>query len=381
MAHVFPDSPASSRLRFVSYVNDASPESDERRFAEEVERYCNVPTRYLRYEDYPRLGVGRWLVPVTRAPILEEVARLMKHDSARVILTGRVGDATMGNFPSDYGNLSSLLATGHIRAFLNQAHAWSLASRDPMMMVLGRSLTWLLPAWLRVKKAQSAFLMTQTRNGEELSRAFSLKSAFVQAHSLSLMPAVDRLLHSGLPRSPAILRIVYEYQILRRLQSHWWTPRIVWSHPHADRQVVEFVAAIPFDVLCPPGRPRALMKTALEDILPARIHRRFSKGYAEPYVMRSLRPLVEDLLHRVDQLLVVQRGYVDPALLSRRMEALLAGSATHLGNLLNIGAVEVWLEAHAGWLVRADVPSHLGKTVGSALGSVDGITLRPDAVA
>jgi hypothetical protein len=217
---------------------------------------------------------------------------------------------------------------------------------------MARSLTWFLPRPLRIRAARTKFLRTQATRGQALdfARLFSLNPAVVSAHSLTLMAAVDQALHSRVPQSPAILKGVCEYSVLRRLQSFWWTPEIVWSHPYADRRLVEFVMAIPFHVLCPPGHPRALMKAALADLLPGRILNRFSKGYAAPYVTRAFRPIAADLLRRVDQLLVVRRGYVDPVLLSTRLRALLAGSAIRFTNLMNIADVEGWFEAHAAHL-------------------------------
>jgi hypothetical protein len=383
MAHALVPHGSTPPLRFVTHVTDLAPESDERRFAEEVERHCTVPAHYVRCDDYSRLEPGRWLLPVVRSPLYSEVDRLMSDDGARVILSGRIGDGTMANFPADYGNLSGLLTGRRPRIFFAQAHAWSRASQDPIVFVLARSLAWFLPARLRVHAAQAAILRTQLSPGDpaDLSHAFSLDARFASTHSLRLPAAVDAAMHAGAPRNPTIVRIAYEYAMLRRLQSCWTTPETVWSHPYADRQLVEFVTAIPFEILCPVGQPRALMKEALVDILPPRIHRRFSKGYAPPYVMRALRPFATDFSKRLRELEVVQCGFVDPVLLSRRLDTLLNGVLTQIGNLVNICAVELWLEAHANDAIREAARSTASRNFNGALKCVGAIPLRPGAVA
>jgi asparagine synthase (glutamine-hydrolysing) len=369
VAHALAADGSHPPLRIVSHVVDMAPEADERRFAEEVERHCDVPAHYIRCDDYTRFQPGEWLMPLNRSTLYREVARLMSADSARLILSGRVGDGTMGNFPNDEGNLAGLLAAGGVRAFftfLSEAHAWSRASQDPIWSVIARSLRGFLPAELRVAGDERRFVRKAASRGEVRDRAgaFLLNAEFAAAHSLALPSLSDAAVHDGAPRNPAIVKGVYEYALLRRLQGCWTTPQALWSHPLGDRELVEFVTAIPFNVLCPAGRPRALQKEALADVLPARIHRRFSKGYAPPYLLRALRPYAADFLARLTALEIVRRGYVDPGRLRARLEALGSGALTTVGNLLSVCSVELWLEAHA---------RHVS--------SVNAITLRPSAVA
>src|SRR5262249_44688397 len=161
---------------------------------------------------------------------------------------------TMGNFPSDYGSLCSLLTTGQLKAFAAQARAWSLASHDPIVLVLARSVLWFLPTAIRQHLALASFLETQARNRQksDFVHVCSLDARLAEGHFPTLIAAVDQAIHSGTSRSPAILKGVYEYAMLRRLQSWWWIPEVVWGYPYADRRLVEFVTGIPFSVLCSP---------------------------------------------------------------------------------------------------------------------------------
>jgi hypothetical protein len=97
--------------------------------------------------------------------------------------------------------------------------------------------------------------------------------------------------------------------------------------------------------------------------------------------MRALRPFATDFSKRLRELEVVQRGFVDPVLLSRRLDTLLNGVLTQIGNLVNICAVELWLEAHANDAVREAARSTASRNFNGALKCVGAIPLRPGAVA
>ena len=194
-------------------------------------------------------------MPVVRSPLYTDVARLMADEGARVMLSGRLGDGTMANLPSDYGNLSGLLTGGQPGAFLQQAHAWSRASHDPIYKVLARSLAWFLPARLRVAAARATLLRSATRgHAIDAAAAISL-AAPLRVDPLATVAFVDAEVHTAAPRNPFILKGVYEYAMLRRLQTDWTTPAVAASYPYADREVVELMTAAPFDVVC--RRPAA----------------------------------------------------------------------------------------------------------------------------
>jgi asparagine synthase (glutamine-hydrolysing) len=111
---------------------------------------------------------------------------------------------------------------------------------------------------------------------------------------------------------------------------------------------VEFVLTIPSHIFLAPGEPRRLMRRALQGVLPEKIHRRFSKGYAAPYLARSFQETALSMLPGVDDLWVVRLGYVDPGLLRERLSAFLAGShGKSSGILMQIAMVESWLDKHA----------------------------------
>jgi hypothetical protein len=89
-----------------------------------------------------------------------------------------------------------------------------------------------------------------------------------------------------------------------------------YSHPFAHRPLVEFLMAVPPDVLCRPGEPRKLMRHALWDLWPLKLRTRRSKGLFNAPWQEALRPLARVLL-KAEQWHLVERGFVDRTTSSR----------------------------------------------------------------
>jgi hypothetical protein len=152
---------------------------------------------------------------------------------------------------------------------------------------------------------------------------------------------------SGPPWQQQILSTICRYQIRRSLTA--WTPEptVAYTYPFAHRPLVEFALTIPSRVLNAPGEPRRLMRRALEGLLPPRIHRRFSKGYAAPELARNFRSTATALRDSIETLHVVRHGYIDKQRLHARLSAFLTGADARVGNLWQIAVLEQWLAGQA----------------------------------
>jgi len=104
--------------------------------------------------------------------------------------------------------------------------------------------------------------------------------------------------------------------------------------------------AVPTDVLCHPGEPRRLMRSALSDLWPAKLRTRRSKGLFNAPWQEALRPLAHALLQS-RQLHVVERGFVDGASVLLRLERLSAGLDCNQDQLRQIILLELWLRSRA----------------------------------
>ena len=97
------------------------------------------------------------------------------------------------------------------------------------------------------------------------------------------------------------------------------------------------------------------MRDAFDGFLPTAVSRRFSKGYVHPFLTRRLAHLATQMSADVNRLRVVTDGYIDPQFMKDRLSGAIDGSLTRLGNLRNVAALELWLEARAGRFETSDI--------------------------
>jgi len=105
---------------------------------------------------------------------------------------------------------------------------------------------------------------------------------------------------------------------------------------------------LPADVLCRPGGPRRLMRSAFSDLWPHKLRERRSKGSFNAPWQEASRPLAHALL-KAKKLHSVERGFVDRDSLRARLERLCLGLDCNEHQLRQIILLELWLRnrAHA----------------------------------
>jgi asparagine synthase (glutamine-hydrolysing) len=127
-----------------------------------------------------------------------------------------------------------------------------------------------------------------------------------------------------------------------RLQPQSDVADVIYTYPFAHRPLVEFVLAIPAEELSAPGATRSLMRRAFDGLVPSRILRRQSKGYYPPAVMRATRRRLATL-PAVEQLQIVQRGWIDAARLGEAIRMQTDGGGHAGGNVQLALLLEEWL--------------------------------------
>src|SRR4029077_94821 len=140
---------------------------------------------------------------------------------------------------------------------------------------------------------------------------------------------------------------------LRALQAPEPLQHLLYTHPCAHRPLVEFMSSIPADIVCRPGEPRRLMRRALHELWPPELRKRRSKGSFSGVFLDSLRPLARTLLEE-RSLQVVDRGYVLPASLKKRLELLTQSLDCNEPQLRQIILLELWLRARYGKPTRCE---------------------------
>lgn len=307
-------------------------------FIQEMETFCGIEGVHISTHDVPIISesqVGK-AIPAAFQPLRAAVAAVASRAGAATVLTGQNGDLIMGNWFDDSLQVAASLRRFRLGRGCKEALAWSRVLRLPVYRVLWRAAQAALPPALTpagiytaldgsyVPRSIETSLVTDLKDRMELETEFS--NAWMQAP-----PERRRYFHA--------LSLMLE---LRILQAPEPLQHLDYTHPFAHRPLVEFLMAVPPDVLCRPGEPRRLMRSALSDLWPVKLQKRRSKGVFNAPWQEALQPLARILLKR-GQLHLVERGFVEHTSVVSRLERLCVGLDCNEHQLRNIILLELWL--------------------------------------
>jgi asparagine synthase (glutamine-hydrolysing) len=217
--------------------------------------------------------------------------------SYRVLLQGIGGDEVLGGVPTPLPELADLLARGRGRASLRQSIAWALASRTPALHLLVDTLKQFLPDRLA---------------GHSFKGPTWLGSDFANSSADALNGYADRFHIFG--ALPSFQANIASLETLRRhISAFGVSPRMRAErrYPFLDRDLLEFVFAIPRDQLVRPHHRRSLMRRALVEIVPAEILNRRRKAFIARGPLASLRTALPQLLEDTKNMTSSRLGIVD----------------------------------------------------------------------
>lgn len=337
------------QLGTVSCISSGSPESDERRFIAAVEEQRQQRSHYVFSESAVDSVDQRWAWVSPHHPFGKslEMFRIAAQHGGRVLLSGRFGDVVMLNTPEDLGGIFEALAAGHVREVASRAHDWCVNTRRTVWDLTYSLTLEFLPASCRrrssIGELLSPFGVEGTDPIEGAVQAFHMTRPLAQLWYEAAVGRSSRAIAAEPRGKRLLLADILDCTELRWLQSPPELSPVVYAHPYADRRLVEFMLSVPASVASGPGRPRALMKEALKDVLPARVLGRFSKGYADPLHLRIIKARLPVDLGDLDSWQVVQRSYVDRVHLRNALSDVRNGASRKLKNLLMVVSLERWL--------------------------------------
>jgi asparagine synthase (glutamine-hydrolysing) len=310
-------------------------------FIREMESFCGIEGVHISTHEAPLISetqVGN-AFPEILQPLRESVAITARRLGAKVILTGQNGDLMMGNWFDDSLQVAASLHRFRFARACQEALAWSKTLRLPIYRVLWQAVMASFPA----TSPQTAIYGGS--NG----------SYMVKSTETSLVPdLIDRIglsdsgnLFSNAwmqapPERRKYFRALSTMLELRSLQVPELWQHLDYTHPYAHRPLVEFLITVPVDVLCSPGEPRRLMRSALSDLWPLKLRTRRSKGLFNTPWQEALRPLAGFLI-KAKKLHLVERGFVHSASVVSRLQRLSAGLDCNGAQLRNIVLFELWL--------------------------------------
>ena len=299
-------------------------------------------TAFISHHDEPVGGASVWAQRC--------VFRLAAARGVRVVLSGQGADESLTGYR---GALSSLVAElvrrGDLRALQRELQAQALTQTPQTLL---RDL--LGGAWTALR----TFALPERLSTEWLRRRwqYALRDTrFLHLRALPLPPLPEpgpyhqafcerSLLHGYLYRllTGSSLRTILRYEDRNSMAAS-----VESRAPFLDYRLVELCLALPATTLCHDGRTKALLRQALQGVLPPAVaDRRDKVGFAAPearLLLGPLRPLVNELLGSPA---MAQRGLYSCPALRRMYDEATAGRAPLdsyvLWKALN---VELWLRA------------------------------------
>jgi asparagine synthase (glutamine-hydrolysing) len=116
--------------------------------------------------------------------------------------------------------------------------------------------------------------------------------------------------------------------------------------PLLDHRIVEFAVNLPPHLKLHRGQSKIILRQAMHGRLPQQILTRPKEGFSIPlkqWLQGPLRPLMTDLLAPDT---IRQRGYFQPATISRWITEHLNGRINHSHRLWSLMVLELWLQTH-----------------------------------
>jgi asparagine synthase (glutamine-hydrolysing) len=333
---------SAPRLESVSFT---WRESLDEQFIREVEAHCGIQGARISMHDVPLVAEAQvnGAMPEAFQGVFSAIAATARQAGARTILTGQNGDLLMGNWFDDSLQVAACLRRVQLGRSFKEAVAWSKILRLPVYRILWHAAQAALPPSL----TPAALYTTADGSYAPKSVETSLVSQFSERTGAS-EPA-SFFSNDWLQAAPERRKYFYALSLaleLRTLQPPELLQHFDYTHPFGHRPLVEFLMTVPADVLCGPGEPRKLMRSALSDIWPRKLRERRSKGSFSAPWQEALRPLARALLNG-KKLHSVERGFVDDAGLRARLERLCLGMDCNETQLRQIILLELWLRNRA----------------------------------
>lgn len=334
------DAAEAPRLDTVSYYDESEPNWNERPYFSKVEEKRGRTGVHIdagsqqplafefnnnHFAATPGSGNGR------SSEVSRRLSACITSQGNRVVLSGIGGDEVTGGVPTSIPELQDLLARGHFKALAHQLKAWALNKRKPWFHLFFDAARGFLPsALVGVPKHQRP--------------APWLHPAFVKRNRAALTGYDKRTKTFG--SLPSFQGNLGTLDTLRRqlacsgLSSD---PPVEKRYPYLDRDLLEFLFAIPREQLVRPGQRRSLMRRALIGIVPDEVLNRKRKAYAS---RGAIVATVTGRAHYAEMsrhMISTRLGVVDDTLLREALQQVGQDEQVPMVALIRTFAIESWL--------------------------------------
>ena len=331
MAHGFAETP---RLDTISYFDDSETNWNELPFFARVEQQRGRAGRHvaLDFRTQWRSSFDHRSFAATPGSGVRLNDNSGYHESLRsgeyrVLLQGVGGDEVLGGVPAATPELADLLRARNVRLFLRQLTSWALACKIPAFHLFADTIHQFFPPrtffigtipWLRFDFAR--------RNADVLrgyDRRFTVFGP--QPSFQANLAALDSL--------------------RRQLASRGLSPgeKVERRYVYLDRDLLEFLYAIPREQLLRPGQRRSLMRRALVGIVPEEILKRKRKAFIARAPVVTIRQEWRHLQTLTENMVCARAGIVDAAAFRQSLRKASDGEDIPIVPALRTVLLEAWL--------------------------------------
>ena len=256
----------------------------------------------------------------------------MASQGNRVVLSGIGGDEVMGGVPTPTPELEDLLARAQFGALAHQLKVWALEKRKP----------WFHLFW---EAARGFFPPALVGVPKYMRPAPWLQSNFVKRHWAALTGYPSRTKLFG--PLPSFQENVSTLDALRRQLARTalpFEPPYEKRYPYLDRDLLEFMFAIPREQLVRPTQRRSLMRRALVGIVPDEILNRKTKAFVARSPMVAISNDWAHFVEMTQNMLSSSLGIVDSERISEALQKVRRGEEVPMITLKRTIFLEGWLK-------------------------------------
>ncbi len=362
------------RLDTISYYDDSEPNWNERPYFTKVEEKRGRTGTHIDFSKQeplnfefdcdhfaatPGSGGGR------PSETSRQFAACMTSQGNRTVLSGIGGDEVTGGVPTPTPELQDLLARGHFRTLAHQLKVWALNKRKPWFHLLfDAARGFFPPALVGVPKHKRP--------------AAWFNPAFVKRNRAALTGYDERTRTFG--PLPSFQANLVALDVLRRQlacsELSLDLPREK-RYPYLDRDLLEFVSAIPREQLVRPGQRRSLMRRALIGIVPDELLNRKRKAFVTRGPRLGIAAEWPYLLELGQHMVMSSLGIADSTRFVEALQKIRQGADGPIVPLMRTLGIELWLRNLTTWHVLYDAAREISSTRKLNISSLRSQSMKP----
>jgi len=320
-------------LDTVSYYTDSEPNWNDLPYFTVIEnrrghKGCHIDVNEIDASAFP-CGTDEFqTTPASNSRLTKsakQFADFMTLRPSRVLLSGIGGDEMTGGAPVPTPELADMIATCALRDLAHKLKQWALETRKPWFHLLWETAVWFLVA-------------------QPPKPAPWVVPAFVKRHAPAFSGYQSRWhLFGALPSFQASLAALDELRRQLAVKPLFLNPAYETRYAFLDRDLLEFLLAIPREQLVRPGQRRSLMRRALRGIVPREVLDRRRKAFAARMPRRAIASRASNLSQ--SNATEGLEGIVDQQALITALEKARSGDEVPIIPLLRTIGIQRWLRS------------------------------------